>query len=106
MAMESNAANYEVFNVGSGRPVSIKEVAETLANVLDVNIQPQITKKFRKGDIRHCFANNTKIIQKLGWEPKISFEEGMRELVAWSSGVEAEDKFEAATEELKSKGLM
>jgi dTDP-L-rhamnose 4-epimerase len=106
LAMEQNAANYEVFNVGSGEPLSIKGIAERIAGLYGSDVKPEITNKFRKGDIRHCFADISKIKSRLGFRPGVSFEEGMKEIIDWSQNVKAEDKFEQATEELKRKGLI
>ncbi len=109
LAMKSKAADYEIFNVGTGNPVSIKAVAETIAKIYGRDgkgIQPEITNKFRKGDVRHCFADISKIKSKLGFAPKVSFEEGMKELTMWAGHAEAVDKFDKAAEELRSKGLV
>lgn len=106
LAMESNAANYESFNVGTGKPRTIRGIAETLAELLGKGIKPEITNRFRKGDVRHCFADITKIRKKLGFEPGVSFDAGMKELISWGSGVEARDRFDAAAEELERKGLV
>lgn len=106
MAMEKSAADYGVFNVGSGKPIAIKNVAEALAKLYGKNIKPSITHKFRKGDVRHCFADISKINGKLGFSPKISFENGMKELMEWSRHVESIDKFDTAAEELKKHGLV
>ncbi len=106
MALESDKANYEIFNVGSSNPLKIKEIAFSLANLLGKNIEPDIVGKFRKGDVRHCYADITKIKKIIGWEPKISFEEGMVDLINWSKTVEAVDKFDLAVKEMKEKGLI
>ncbi|MCS6862715.1 MAG: SDR family NAD(P)-dependent oxidoreductase, partial [Abditibacteriales bacterium] len=100
LALEKEEANFEVFNVGTGRAVTIRHVAETLAQRLGKDIPPEITHRFRKGDVRHCFASIEKIRQRLGYEPKVSFEEGMAELVAWSQEVAAVDRFAEAAQEL------
>ncbi len=105
IAMESNAANFEAFNVGSGNPITIKSVAETLIELHKSKVKPEITNGFRKGDVRHCFADISKIKSKLGWKPKISFGEGMKGIIDGSATVKAEDKFEQAAKELKEKGL-
>ncbi len=106
LAMEKNSANYETFNVGTGKKTSIKEVAETLLKIYGSDIKPIINKEFRKGDIRHCYADISKIKSKLGYEPKIKFEEGMRELVEWSEKQEAKDLVANAYNELKEKKLI
>jgi dTDP-L-rhamnose 4-epimerase len=106
LAMKDNNANYEIFNVGSGKIITIKSIAEKLSKLYNVDIKPKITNQFRKGDVRHCFADISKIRSKLGYDPKISFEEGMKELITWSSDQQAFDKFDQSVEELKKKGLL
>jgi dTDP-L-rhamnose 4-epimerase len=83
LAMTNAAADYQVFNVGTGRPISVLEVAEVLAGELDWRGGVQITGKFRAGDIRHCFADIARIRDAIGYQPRYRFEDGVRELVAW-----------------------
>lgn len=107
LAMERPEAKFEVFNVGTGQPVNVIKVAQTLAKLINPKIKPIITNKYRKGDIRHCFADITKIASKLGYSPKIDFETGIQEVVDWvktQSGIK--DHFQEANEELKKKGLV
>jgi len=106
LALEKDEANYEVFNVGSGVARSIRSIATTLARLCQVDIVPEITEKFRKGDVRHCFSDISKIKNKLGFKPTISFEEGMKELIEWSDKERSIDRFEQAYEELKEKRLV
>jgi len=106
LMMDKNKADYEVFNVGSGTPVTIKSVAEKLAQVCGSAISPAITGEFRKGDVRHCYADITKIQAKLGFRPETSFEQGVGELIEWSRSAESVDMFETASGELKRKGLL
>jgi len=105
LSMEKPEADYEVFNVGSGIPLAICGIAETLARLYGKDIRPDITRKFRKGDVRHCYADITKITRKLGWKPKISFEQGMQELIEWSREAEAIDRLDQAIQELKTRGI-
>lgn len=107
LALRSDNANHEVFNVGSGVPLTIKQVAEVIASAYGrPDIAPDITKNYRKGDIRHCYADISKIRTRLGFEPRISFEEGITDLIAWSRSTESVDKTEAALAELRAKGLL
>jgi dTDP-L-rhamnose 4-epimerase len=106
LAMEKNSGNYESFNVGAGRQVTILEIANMLKELYNSSVEPEIVGKFRKGDVRHCFADISKIKEKLDFKPKVNFMEGMRELISWSEDVEAKDKVEEATQELKEKGLL
>ncbi len=106
LAMKTSASDNEIFNIGTGKPTTVIELASTLIRLLKANLKPELTEKFRKGDIRHCIASNAKANKKLGWQPKVSLEAGLRELIEWSAGVEAKDDFEKATRELKEKKLI
>ncbi len=105
LAMERSEADGEIFNVGTGRALTIRGVAEILADAYGKPIRPDVTHKFRKGDVRHCYADNTKIRRLLGFAPKIAFEQGIQALINWSQTVEAVDSFEKARAELEAKGL-
>jgi len=94
------------YNIGSGRMTTINNVAETAIKLYNADIKPQPTFTFRKGDIRHCYADTAKAKEELGWEPKVTFEEGMKELVEWSKGETAKDYSNKAEKELKDKGLL
>jgi dTDP-L-rhamnose 4-epimerase len=106
LAMEIEGAAGEVFNVGSGHNYSIREIGQKLAEVLGKqHLEPEITGKYRAGDIRHCFADISKARGLLGYEPRISLEEGLEELVGWLQGQTAEDKVDQARQELLARGL-
>jgi len=105
LAMKKKAADYQVFNVGSGQPLTIKEIARTIAGLYGKDIQPVITEKYRKGDIRHCYADISKIKRQLGFSCETNFREGMRKLIAWAKTVKARDDYEKAHAELKKYGL-
>ena len=81
-------------------------MARTIAKVCGKDDRAGIQNKFRKGDVRHCYADNAKLRERLGWQQTVSYEDGIRELVEWSEKVEAEDKFDEAATELKAKGLV
>jgi dTDP-L-rhamnose 4-epimerase len=107
LAMESSAGDYEVFNVGTGRPLSVLAIARVLIDSLaDGRMEPQIVGKYRRGDIRHCFANIGKIKDKLGFVPQVSFEDGVSDLLAWVKEQEAADGFHQVDRELKDKELI
>ena len=95
-----------VFNVGSGRPRTVLEVAEKMARVMDrQHIDPEVSGKYRVGDIRHCFADIRLARRVLGYEPKVDSEEGLSELAEWLEGQEAEDHVAKARAELDARGL-
>ncbi len=104
LVMANPAADFQVFNVGTGRPVTILQVAETLIHHMGVEVRPEIVHQSRAGDIRHCYAD-TRRLAALGYQPRREFETGMGELVRWVASQQAEDAFETARGELQSKGL-
>jgi len=106
LAMKYNSANNEIFNVGSGTKMTILQIAETLLDILNSDLRPVILHKCRKGDVRHCFADISKIKKKLGYEPKHKFRESMETFVRWSLERDSKDKFDKAHTELKKFGLV
>jgi dTDP-L-rhamnose 4-epimerase len=106
LALEVPQAVDNVFNVGSGRSYTIREIAERVAAVLGKEyIAPDVTGKYRVGDIRHCFADITRARNVLGYEPKVTLEEGLVELAEWLAGQVALDRVEQASAELAARGL-
>ena len=105
LALESKEAAGEVFNIGSGAARSVLEVACELARALEVAIEPEVTGKYRVGDIRHCFADISKAREKLGYQPRVEFAQGLRELAEWLACQSADDRVESARDELKARGL-
>jgi dTDP-L-rhamnose 4-epimerase len=81
--LESDKEVWDTYNVGSGNPVTVNEIAFMLARLLRKNIAPQVLNKYRVGDIRHCFADISKIQAAFGVSPRHDFEDGMKELIAW-----------------------
>jgi dTDP-L-rhamnose 4-epimerase len=106
LAMNNENASGKVFNIGSGKAITINELALKLYEIMGKEPKIGVNRLYRKGDIRHCIADNRKAKEFLNWEPKISFEEGLREIVKWSENEKAEDNFEKANRELKEKGLI
>lgn len=104
LAMEKDEANYGVFNVGSGRPVTVVDVAEALSEHLHVPVAPEIVEQYRAGDIRHCFADTGRL-SALGYQPGVPFADGMALLVDWVRSQTAADTFEDARRELVARGL-
>jgi dTDP-L-rhamnose 4-epimerase len=107
LGIEKEEANGQVFNVGSGVTTTVKEVAKCLKNYFDSDINISISGKYRIGDIRHNYADLTKINKVLGFSPKYDFQKGILEFVRWVKTQEImEDKYEDSVLELKQKGLI
>lgn len=106
LAMETPEAKDDVFNIGSGNAYTVSEIAQRMGKSMQKeNITPVINKKFRVGDIRHCFADISKAREVLGFEPRVSLEDGLLELTEWLAQQIAVDKVDTAEQELAERGL-
>jgi len=106
LALESQAAAGDVFNIGSGQPLTVRDVAARLARVMGKEkIEPEIVGKYRVGDIRHCFADIGKAQRVLGYKPQVTLDSGMAELAAWLESQAAVDRVAQASAELAARGL-
>lgn len=106
LALEVPGARFQVFNVGSGKPYTVGEVAERIAKVLGKPIAPEISGKYRVGDIRHCYPDISSAHKVLGYSPGVTLEDGLLDLAAWIEGQVAHDRFSDARAELTARGLM
>jgi dTDP-L-rhamnose 4-epimerase len=105
LALETKDAAGHAINVGMGAPMTIIDVATALATQLGLDIAPEVTGQYRSGDIRHCWADTTKAEEILGFSPKVTFSDGMAELVAWLASQTAEDRVDEMRLELEKRGL-
>ena len=106
LALEVPEAAGEVFNVGSGNSYTVAEIARKMAKVLGKeSMSPQISGKYRVGDIRHCYADISKAKRILGYQPRVELEDGLVELAQWLDGQVAVDQVDKASAELASRGL-
>lgn len=104
--LENPKANLETYNLCTGRATSVRRVAELLAREMGCSeIEPDITRSFRSGDIRHCIGDPARMAA-LGWQPRVALEAGLAELVRWSEGVEAVDRIDQAHRELVERGMV
>src|SRR5437588_10377780 len=106
LAIESADADGIPLNIGSGQPISIREIAAELAQMLGADVSCQITGKYRAGDIRHCFADISRATRVLGYRPQVDFRDGLAELVSWLGSQQAEDRVDDAIERLEVLGLV
>jgi len=106
LAIENKTLKEGIFNVGTGRRVSVLEVAKILLEKFNSSLKPKIIEKGRIGDIRSCYADITKIKRVLGYKPKYDIRIGLTNFVDWvKSQPTFTDLSEKANEELKGKGL-
>ncbi|MGJ1403295.1 NAD-dependent epimerase/dehydratase family protein [Sphingobacterium siyangense] len=106
LGLELDEANNEVFNVGTGVPTDVLTVANELIKNYGVDVPVNISGNYRLGDIRHNYADLSKIKKHLGFEPKVSFAEGIKNFTEWVNTQEVqEDKYQQSIDEMKAKGL-
>jgi dTDP-L-rhamnose 4-epimerase len=105
-ALGRDEAVGRVFNIGSGNAYTVREIAERIAAVMGKEyVTPELTGKYRVGDIRHCFADICLARKVLGYEPRVSLDAGLAELAEWLGGQVAEDRVAEASAELAARGL-
>jgi dTDP-L-rhamnose 4-epimerase len=107
-AADADGVGNVALNIGTGIPTTVLEVARILAQELDVAAEPETDGRFRNGDIRHCYSDIAAARSTLGYDPKTSFADGMRDLIEWirRESPDATDRTEASTVELISRGLV
>jgi len=106
LGLENEEANGQVYNVGTGEATDVLTVAQLLCKNYGIDINLIISGNYRLGDIRHNFADISKIQQQLGFQPEWTFEKGISAFTQWVNlQTITEDKYEHSIEEMKKKGL-
>jgi dTDP-L-rhamnose 4-epimerase len=105
LAMQRTEANGMALNIGSGQPITIRDVAQIMGEELNSKAEQEITGKYRAGDIRHCYADISLARQVLGYSPRFGFRDGVAELVEWLRSQTAVDRVQEASQQLTSFGL-
>lgn len=104
--LEKESANGEVFNVGTGVPVDVLTVANTLLESYETHVVVKLSGNYRLGDIRHNYADISKAKQLLGFVPKWSFRDGIQRFTNWVNKQPVEtDKYTESILEMKKRGL-
>ena len=104
--MEVPEANGHVFNVGTGIATDVLTVAQTLCKHYGIEVPLTVSGNYRMGDIRHNYADITLAKQILGFNPKWTFDAGIKQFTDWVNRQELQtDNYEASLEEMKQKGL-
>lgn len=99
-------ANGHVFNVGTGIATDVLTVAQTLCKHYGIEVPLTVSGNYRLGDIRHNYADITLAKKILKFQPKVTFDEGIRRFVDWVNHQELQtDNYEASLEEMMQKGL-
>lgn len=105
-SLDAELPNGIIMNVGSGSATSVSHLAQTLLSVSGFDVPINVTGQFRLGDIRHCFADLTRVTHHLGFSPKVSLQNGLNDFCAWAATQPVHlDLSSKAELELKEKGL-
>jgi dTDP-glucose 4,6-dehydratase len=86
LALEKETEGGDEINLGTGRSFSVMEVVEVVSKVLGKDLKVEVEEKFKrpkKAEVFNLIADNSKAKRVLGWEPKWSFEDGVRETVEY-----------------------
>jgi len=105
-ALDDTGADGGTFNVGTGHAYSLVELARLLGDEIGQRSEPEITHRFREGDIRHCSADASALERAIGFRPTMRFEDGVRDLVGWVRTQSASDHVDHALAQLKERGLI
>lgn len=106
IALEAPFKDQRSYNVGTGYPTTILEIANMISSRFSPGIHPTVAKQYRVGDIRHCYADISRAVNELGFRSSVSIEEGFNDLLEWSSNQGSKDRFEHSILEMKEKGLL
>ncbi len=103
---ETDRADGETLNIASGVPTSVSDVANRLARIMRVNREPQITRQFRFGDVRHCTADIRRASASIGFSVKTPLDEGFDRLIHWSESADSRDTFDQTVSELRNFNML
>lgn len=107
LAIQDNKLKSCSLNVGSGVSTTVQTVADSLKKLYQSDVDINVSGNYRLGDIRHNKADISKIKKLLGFSPKVSFEDGLKQFVDWVKNQEVNsDNYEQSINEMKDKGLM
>lgn len=106
LGLENENADFNYYNVGSGIATSVLEIAQYLVELYTTDVEIKVTGNFRIGDIRHNYADLTKIKNDLNFSPKFQFEQGISNFVNWVNSQKiTNDHYAESIDELKKRGL-
>lgn len=107
LASTESAAAGGTFNVGSGAATTVQDVVTALFQAFGTTVPTRISGNYRLGDIRHNFADTTRLRQILGYTPRIAFAEGVARFVEWVLGEPVEgDNYQRSLDEMASRNLL
>jgi dTDP-L-rhamnose 4-epimerase len=104
--LESEDADYEVFNVGGGRGYTVLEFAEIVAKIFGTDLKPQVPGEYRYGDTRHIHSDISKL-QKLGWNPRHAPKKSVTDYRNWlMEQTDVEDILEYVEKQMRKQNVV
>ena len=105
--LDNDCSNGQIMNLGSGSNTSVIEIAEILKKHYNSFSEIRVTGDFRIGDIAHNKADITRAKEILGFRPKISLEEGLKQFCNWVVSQETDNsKYERSLSEMEQAGML
>jgi dTDP-L-rhamnose 4-epimerase len=105
--LQSHPAPVEAFNVGTGQRTTVREAAEDILEYYHNKTPVSITGTFRQGDIRHNFADLTKITRSMRFVPRFSFRNGLARFLDWASArSETLTGYQSSLKEMSERGFL
>jgi dTDP-L-rhamnose 4-epimerase len=80
-ALDAQPGSFRAYNIGSGTPHSVGQMAAALCDGAGGALTPVVTGRYRLGDVRHIMADSSRARQEFGWSAGVTFEQGMRRFV-------------------------
>jgi len=80
LAAESKEAAGRVFNICTGRQITVNQLFESLRKIIEVDFTPEYQPP-RSGDILHSYGNPAQARSVLGWAAQVTFEPGLQKLI-------------------------
>jgi nucleoside-diphosphate-sugar epimerase len=106
LAAETDKLDGLPVNIGSARGTPIREIAEHLADILKINIAPELNGEFRPGEMRNL-TSDTALGQSAGYKPTVDLSEGISRYIDWiRKQADIRDYFSEASDILKNKGIV
>ena len=106
LAATSDELDGKAVNVGSGRAVTIRQVAGMISEALQIRHAPIVNREFRPGEMRHLISDTT-VIRKAGYTPAVGLEEGIERYLEWiRQQGSVKEYFAAAERILRQKGIL
>jgi dTDP-L-rhamnose 4-epimerase len=106
LAAETDALDGQAVNVGSGKAVRVREIAERVSDALGIKIAPEVNGEFRPGEMRHLISGTDRI-RAAGYFPQVDLDQGLARYLDWiRSQNDVRDYFSEAAEILRNKGIV